>query len=95
MKIGKVFFFFTSIYFIVHLMYSFFILLSFRCDDCKESDREHCYHWFVGDELSIATFQADLEAQLDAYIANCGISFDYIKSKTKIKYEGHTACIFG
>ncbi len=70
-----------------HLSNVLFLFFIFRCDDCKESNREHCYHWFVGDELSIATFQADLEAQLDAYIANSGISFDDIKSKTKIKYD--------
>jgi hypothetical protein len=48
---------------------------------------EHCYHWSVGDEQSIAAFQQELEVQLDAYLRSCGVRLDEIKLKTKIIYD--------
>jgi hypothetical protein len=38
----------------------FSILLTFssfvRCNDCKECDRERCYHWRIGDKDFMAAF---------------------------------------
>jgi hypothetical protein len=70
---------------IIHLnnYFSFFI----RCDKCIASDRQHCYHWNVGDEQSIAAFQQELAEQLYTYLETCGVPFQEIKLKTKIIYD--------
>jgi len=62
-------------------------IFSFRCNDCIEDNCEHCYHTPVGDAQSIATLEQELKVQLDAYLANCGISFAEIKNKSKIIYD--------
>jgi len=41
----------------------------------------------VGDEVSITAFQQELDTQLDAYLANCGLSFQEVKNKSKIIYD--------
>jgi hypothetical protein len=87
MKIGKMFLKADCCWFSpANLIFStFFFLL--RCNECKRSNRNHCYHWFVGDEESIAAFQQELEEQLDVYIGIRGVSFDKIRTKTKIIYD--------
>ncbi len=57
------------------------------CTSCKEKNRVKCYHWSVGDETSIASFQQQLEEQLNSYLANCGETYYEIQKKTRIIYD--------
>jgi hypothetical protein len=41
----------------------------------------------VVDKVSIMAFQQELETQLDAYLANCGQSFQEVKNKSEIIYD--------
>lgn len=86
MKIGKYFFRFSYCCSAFKLFTNTFIPY-YSCDSCKEKNRPKCYHWSVGDETSIASFQQQLEEQLDLYLSNCGATFNEVQEKTKIIYD--------
>lgn len=54
---------------------------------CKEKNKERCYHWSVGDEAALSSFQEQLEKQYANYLRNCGSSYDEVQRRTKIIYD--------
>ncbi len=63
----------------------YFVL--FRCDFCKENDKERCYHWEAGDEASLEIFRQKLEEHLTLYVSQNGTHYTDIRRKTKIVYD--------
>ncbi len=74
------------LYFITYTFYHIFSL-SCRCECCKNTGRQRCYHWAVGDERSITIFQQQLRELLDVYMRSCGSSYQEIKRASQIVYD--------
>jgi len=64
----------------------FFTVGENRCEWCRRTEKDKCYHWEVGDENTIARFQRDLEAEMAAFLDSCKTTLEEVKSKTKMKY---------
>ena len=71
------------------LLFHFLLTYIFisRCSTCKEKNKERCYHWSVGDEAALSSFQEQLEKQYANYLRNCGSSYDEVQRRTKIIYD--------
>lgn len=81
-EIGMFFFNFIFV-FILLIIHSVF----FRCTSCKERNQEKCFHWSVGDEAALTSFQQELERRYNQYLTNYGVTFAEIQQKSKITYD--------
>jgi hypothetical protein len=58
-----------------------------RCESCLAKNKNRCYHWRVGDEDSVLTFQAELQERMDEYTNSCGSCYKEIMAQSKIVYN--------
>ena len=66
-----------------------------RCDSCIQNNREHCYHWPVGDEDSVRHFQQELALRLAEYEQHCGRQLLDVVRESQIIYNPTEVNRFG
>jgi hypothetical protein len=72
---------------ITYLFSLIYFISLFRCDFCKENNKERCYHWSVGDEHSIEMFGRGITDHLENYLRTSGRHYKEVKRCTRIIYD--------
>ncbi len=89
MKIGTYVAFLFLFHYYLFSSTSIHYVFIFRCEFCKENDKERCYHWSVGDEHSIDVFRRQLEEHLHLYLDSSGRHYEEVKCCSKIIYNSN------